>query len=103
MGDVTPKLPSTVSLFQTLLELPLAGKAPVLVAGPPVPAPVHVAVVGQSGGSVVPTVRVLAVPWYTLRDTTRLLGVKPENWANKVWVNKAAAARAPQANLASFL
>lgn len=74
-GDVTPKLPSTLSLFQTLLVLPTAGKAPVSVA---VPVPQE-AVAGQFGGSGCPTVTVAAVPVYTLRLTTRLPGVKPEN------------------------
>lgn len=80
IGDVIPKLPSTVSLFQTLLVLPMAGKAPLFVA---VPVP-QLAVAGQFGGSGWPMVTEAAVPVYTLRLTARLPGVKPENelWAN---------------------
>jgi hypothetical protein len=52
IGEVTPKLPSTVLLFQTL------GKAPVLVAV----AVGQAAVAGQLGGSFWPTVTVVASP-----------------------------------------
>src|SRR5580658_1450423 len=99
MGDVTPKLPSTASLFQTLLVLPMAGNAPVLVAGPPTPfGPSQTAVVGQSGGICSPMVRVVAVPVYTLRETTRLPVVKPVNESPKT----GAARMTPQTNRVSF-
>ena len=58
LGAVTPKLPSTVSLFQTLFVLPTAGKSPVLVAFP-VP---QAAVTGQFGGRASPMVTVVASP-----------------------------------------
>src|SRR5689334_19209309 len=58
IGEVTPKLPSTKSLFQTLLALPIAGNAPVLVAVPVG----QTAVAGQLGGSFWPIVTVVASP-----------------------------------------
>src|SRR5271165_483157 len=69
-----PKLPSTVLLFQTLLELVVDGYAPLSVAFP-VP---QLAVVGQTGGKGCPTARMEASPVYTLRDTTILPDVNPE-------------------------
>jgi hypothetical protein len=72
IGEVTPKLPSTVSLFQTLLVVVREGNKPLLVA---LPVP-HAAVLGQSGGKASPMVTVDAVPVYKLRVKTRLSGVK---------------------------
>jgi hypothetical protein len=74
IGDVTPKLPSALSLFQTLLVPASEGYAPLSVAF----AVPHAAEEGQTGGSGWPTARVAALPPYTLRLTTRLPGVKPE-------------------------
>jgi hypothetical protein len=53
LRDVTPKLPSTLLLFQTLL------------------APPDLAVVGQFDGSSLPTVTVVGVPCPALIDATR--------------------------------
>jgi hypothetical protein len=58
IGDVMPKLPSTASLFQTLLVLPATGYAPLSVAFPEP----QEAVEGHTGGSACPTVTVAAVP-----------------------------------------
>src|SRR5450755_373338 len=71
IGEVTPKLPSTKSLFQTLLVLPMAGKAPVSVAVPLG----HFAVAGHPGGRVWPIVTVVASPVYTLLETNKLPGI----------------------------
>src|SRR5579859_2655719 len=63
IGAVTPKLPSTWSLFQTLLGLPIAGNEPLSTAATPALfGPPHFAVGGQRGGSNSPTVTVDAVP-----------------------------------------
>src|SRR5579862_671572 len=75
IGDVIPKLPSTASLFQTLLVLPMDGYAPLSVAFP-VP---QAAVAGHTGGRGCPTVTVVASPVYTLRVTTIFPEVKPGN------------------------
>jgi len=74
IGEAIPKLPSTAALFQTLFVLPMAGNEPLSVA----PFLGHDAVTGQFGGKAWPTVTVAAVPLYTLRETTRLPGLKPE-------------------------
>ena len=58
IGDVMPKLPSTLLLFQTLLVLVRDGNKPLSVA---VAVP-HAAVLGQFGGSGWPMVTVDAFP-----------------------------------------
>jgi hypothetical protein len=75
IGAVIPKLPSTLSLFQTLLLLVVDGYAPLSLATP-VP---HLAVEGQTGGIACPLMTVVASPAYTLRETTRFPAVNPEN------------------------
>ena len=63
MGEVTPKLPSTESLFQTLLVLLVEGYAPLLVAfAPQAPAAAALALAGHTGGNTPPTTTVLASP-----------------------------------------
>src|ERR1700730_10310716 len=76
IGEVTPKLPSTVSLSQTLFGLPGEGNNPLAIAGTPaLLVPPHFAVDGHCGGNNSPTVTVDAVPRYTLRETSRLFGL----------------------------
>jgi hypothetical protein len=58
IGEVTPKLPSAKSLFQTLLVVLRDGKRPLFVA---VPVP-QAAVEGQLGGNGSPIMTVDATP-----------------------------------------
>ena len=58
IGEVIPKLPSTLLLLNTLLLLPISGKAPESVA---IAVP-HTAVVGQMGGKRCPTDTEFASP-----------------------------------------
>jgi hypothetical protein len=63
MGEVIPKLPSTESLFHTLLELLVEGYAPLFVAfAPQAPAAAALALAGQTGGNTEPTTTVLGSP-----------------------------------------
>jgi hypothetical protein len=84
MGEVIPKLPSTLLLFQTLFVLVVEGYAPLSVAA----AVAHTAVEGQTGGSACPLMMVVASPAYTLRESTRFPAVNPEN--ELVWPYAAA-------------
>src|ERR1019366_9443058 len=85
IGDVTPKLGSGTSLFQTLGRVP---SATAVGAGTPAS--------GETApGRACPTTTVLAVPWYWLRDRIRVPGGNPAAWAAeapRVDVKKAAMA-----------
>src|SRR5437773_1433662 len=76
MGDVTPQLPSALSLFHTLLVLEAVGYAPLSLAT----ALPQDAVEGHSGGSFCPAITVVASPVYTLCETTRFPAVNPPLW-----------------------
>src|SRR5215471_12706392 len=64
MGEVIPKLPSTLLLLKMLLALSVDAYAPLSVALAPVQEPVDAvsALAGQTGGSAWPTTTVLLSP-----------------------------------------
>src|SRR5215469_1755449 len=63
MGEVIPKLPSTVSLLKMLLVLSVAAYAPLSVAlAPQAPGAAVLALAGQTGGNTWPTTMLLLFP-----------------------------------------